>query len=69
MSYLPTASRADATKDAIYEALPHGQLAVIPGASHVLPMEKPALVNQLIREFLESGEPETYLPLRRSPAH
>ena len=52
---------------ALYEALPAGQLAVVPGTSHVLTMEKPALVNQLIVDFLaESGAPGTLAPVRRS---
>ena len=50
---------------AMYEALPRGQLAVVPGASHAVPMEKPALVNQLILEFLVGGEPQTMIPVRR----
>ena len=36
----------------LYESLPKGQLAVVPGASHILPYEKPALVAQLVGEFL-----------------
>jgi pimeloyl-ACP methyl ester carboxylesterase len=51
---------------ALYEALPEGQLAVVPGTSHVLTLEKPAIVNQLILEFLaETGPPITMLPIRR----
>jgi pimeloyl-ACP methyl ester carboxylesterase len=53
----------------LYEALPAGQLAVIPGASHVAFMEKPDLVNGLILGFLaEEGPPATYQPIRRSAA-
>jgi pimeloyl-ACP methyl ester carboxylesterase len=37
---------------AIQRALPDSQLAVVPGASHALPMEKPELVNRLILDFL-----------------
>ena len=33
-------------------ALPDAQLAVVPGTSHALPMEKPELVNRLILDFL-----------------
>jgi pimeloyl-ACP methyl ester carboxylesterase len=52
----------------LYEALPHGQLAVVPGASHLVAAEKPALVNALILEFLAGGgtDPETMMPIRRS---
>ena len=53
----------------MYEALPHGQLAVVPGASHAVPMEKAPLVNQLILEFLQTGEPQTMIPIRRQAQH
>jgi pimeloyl-ACP methyl ester carboxylesterase len=51
---------------AMYEALPHGQLAIVPAASHALPLEKPADVNRLILEFLAGGEPQTMMPVRRA---
>ena len=52
---------------ALYESLPFGQLAVIPGASHPTIFEKPELVNGLILDFLaEEGPPVTYQPVRRS---
>lgn len=52
---------------ALYEALPHGQLAVIPGTSHGSFIEKPDLLNRLILDFLaESSPPETILPVRRA---
>jgi pimeloyl-ACP methyl ester carboxylesterase len=52
---------------ALYEALPLGQLAVVPGASHAVFMEKPDLVNRLIADFLsEEGPPDTLLPIRRA---
>ena len=41
---------------AMYEALPSGQLAVVPGASHALPIEKPAALARLILEFLAADE-------------
>jgi pimeloyl-ACP methyl ester carboxylesterase len=51
----------------LYEALPHGQLAVVPGASHALPMEQPARLADLIRDFLAAtGPPNTFLPVRRA---
>jgi pimeloyl-ACP methyl ester carboxylesterase len=43
----------------------HGQLAVAPGASHLLPMEKPDLFNQLELDFTANPVPETMMPLRR----
>ncbi|MET0147276.1 MAG: alpha/beta hydrolase [Ilumatobacteraceae bacterium] len=52
---------------AIYSALPAGRLAVVPGASHALPLEQPALVATLIVDFLASDEPPpTLLPVRRA---
>jgi pimeloyl-ACP methyl ester carboxylesterase len=51
---------------AMYEALQESQLAVVPGTSHVLALEKPDLVNRLILDYLaETGPPETMVPIRR----
>lgn len=51
----------------LYEALPEGQLAVVPGASHALPLEQPDALNGLIRNFLAAGgPPRTLLPIRRA---
>jgi pimeloyl-ACP methyl ester carboxylesterase len=50
----------------LFEAIPDAQLAVIPGASHVVPIEKPELVNQLVLDFLAAeGPATTMMPLRR----
>lgn len=50
----------------LYESLVAGQLAVVPGASHLVVLEKPAIVNQLVSEFLAGGgATETMMPLRR----
>lgn len=43
----------------------NGQLAVVPGASHLVPMEKPDLFNQLVLDFTASPVPDTMMPLRR----
>jgi pimeloyl-ACP methyl ester carboxylesterase len=51
---------------AFYEALPRGQLAVVPAASHALPLEKPGEVTRLILAFLGGGEPRTVMPARRA---
>jgi pimeloyl-ACP methyl ester carboxylesterase len=48
----------------LFESLPNAQLAVIPGASHVFPLEKPALVNELVIDFLADGQPIRMLPMR-----
>ncbi|WP_203184252.1 alpha/beta fold hydrolase [Streptomyces pratensis] len=53
---------------ALYRAIPGSQLAVVPGASHLVPLEKPELVNRLILDHLAEGEVETMLPIRRAPA-
>jgi pimeloyl-ACP methyl ester carboxylesterase len=51
----------------LYESLPAGQLCVIPGTSHGLPIERPAEVARLVVEFL-AGElpPTTLMPVRRA---
>jgi pimeloyl-ACP methyl ester carboxylesterase len=52
----------------LYESLPHAQLAVIPGASHAVLLEKPALVAQIVRDYLIApAAAETYFPVRRKP--
>jgi pimeloyl-ACP methyl ester carboxylesterase len=43
---------------AMQRALPDSQLAVVPGASHAVPMEKPELVNRLILDFLADDQVE-----------
>jgi pimeloyl-ACP methyl ester carboxylesterase len=43
----------------------NGQLAVIPGTSHLAPMEKPDLFNRLVLDFTSNPHSETMMPLRR----
>ncbi|MEV5374541.1 alpha/beta hydrolase [Streptomyces nondiastaticus] len=43
---------------AMTRALPDAQLAVLPGTSHAVPLEKPGLVNRMLLDFL-SDEQET----------
>ena len=51
----------------LYEALPAGQLAVVPGASHALPLEQPEVLTRLILNFLAADEPpHTLIPIRRA---
>ena len=52
----------------MYEALPNAELAVVPGTSHFLLQEKPALCNQLILEFLANEPVPTVAPMRRAAA-
>ncbi|MFZ0249045.1 MAG: alpha/beta hydrolase [Acidimicrobiales bacterium] len=50
----------------LYESIPGAQLAVVPGASHLLPIEQPEETVRIIRKFLESSlPPATLMPIRR----
>jgi pimeloyl-ACP methyl ester carboxylesterase len=53
---------------ALYRAIPDSRLAVVPGASHLVPLEKPAFVNRLILEHLATDTVETMMPIRRASA-
>lgn len=50
---------------AFYRALPRGELAVVPGTSHGLLVEKPDLCHAILLEFLTSEPVQTYVPVRR----
>jgi pimeloyl-ACP methyl ester carboxylesterase len=51
----------------MYEAIPNGRLAVIPGASHNLVREKPKLMQEIIKDFYKSLDfPITKMPNRRA---
>ncbi|HEY1465862.1 MAG TPA: alpha/beta hydrolase [Acidimicrobiales bacterium] len=54
-----------ASADELARRLPAGQLAVIPGASHVAPLEKPDLFNRLVLDFTANPVVETMMPVRR----
>ncbi len=49
---------------AIAATLPDAQLAVVPGTSHMAPVEKPDLVNRIILDFLSDHQPEKMMSLR-----
>ena len=52
---------------AFFAALPEAQLAIVPGASHGLPMEHPQEVVGLIERFLDSEvPPPTLMPHLRA---
>jgi pimeloyl-ACP methyl ester carboxylesterase len=51
---------------ALYRAIPGSELAVVPGASHAVCMEKPELVNKVVLDFLENEPVAAMLPLRRA---
>ncbi|WP_371606724.1 alpha/beta hydrolase [Streptomyces sp. NBC_01213] len=53
---------------ALYRAVPGAQLAVVPGASHLVPLEKPDLVDRLILDHLAQDGVDTMMPVRRAPA-
>jgi pimeloyl-ACP methyl ester carboxylesterase len=51
----------------MYEAIPNGRLAVIPGASHNLVREKAKLMQTVIKDFYKSQDfPITKMPNRRA---
>ena len=51
----------------MYEGIPNGRLAVIPGASHNLVSEKPKLMQAVIKDFYKSPSfPITKMPNRRA---
>jgi pimeloyl-ACP methyl ester carboxylesterase len=49
-----------------YRSLPDAELAVVPGTSHGLLVEKPGLCNLLITEFLTKEPAATFAPIRRA---
>ncbi|TCN29202.1 hypothetical protein EV644_14023 [Kribbella orskensis] len=48
---------------AVAKAIPDAQLAVVPGTSHTLPIEKPGLVSQLLADFLSDPQTPKYMPM------
>ena len=38
----------------LFHTLPHAQLCIVPGATHLFPIEWPELTNTLILEFLQT---------------
>lgn len=53
---------------ALYRTIPDAELVVVPGTSHLAPIEKPELVNRLILDFLQHDPVHTVLPVRRAAA-
>jgi pimeloyl-ACP methyl ester carboxylesterase len=51
---------------ALYRGLPEAELAVVPGTSHVLVVEKPQLVTRLVLDFLTADPPKPVWPQRRA---
>lgn len=55
---------------AMYRALPQAQLAVVPNASHLLLVEHPGLLRDVVATFLGTQPSPTLMPIRRAhPAH
>jgi pimeloyl-ACP methyl ester carboxylesterase len=52
----------------LYRSVPNAQLAIVPGTSHMLIMEKPEAVTGLILDFLTNDPSPTVMPIRRAPA-
>jgi pimeloyl-ACP methyl ester carboxylesterase len=50
----------------LYHSLPDAELAVVPGTSHGLLVEKPELCNMVITEFLAKDPVQTFAPIRRA---
>jgi pimeloyl-ACP methyl ester carboxylesterase len=51
---------------AMYRSLPDAELAVVPGTSHGLLVEKPDLCNLLITQFMTQDPVQTFAPIRRA---
>jgi pimeloyl-ACP methyl ester carboxylesterase len=51
---------------ALYRGIPDAELAVVPGTSHALIIEKPALCNEIIVDFLTTDPTPTFMPIGRA---
>ena len=52
----------------LYRSIPGAQLAIVPGTSHLLVLEKPDVVTGLVLDFLRNDPTPTMLPIARAPA-
>jgi pimeloyl-ACP methyl ester carboxylesterase len=50
----------------MFRSLPQAELAIVPGTSHGLLVEKPDLCNLLIEDFLTKDPVQTFAPIRRA---
>jgi pimeloyl-ACP methyl ester carboxylesterase len=50
----------------LYRSLPDSELAVVPGTSHLLVLEKPEQVTRLVLDFLTTEPVPTIAPIRRA---
>jgi len=53
---------------ALHRGIGQSELAVVPGTSHFLTQEKPALCNVIVVDFLANDPVPAEAPLRRAPA-
>jgi pimeloyl-ACP methyl ester carboxylesterase len=51
---------------ALYRGIPNAELAVVPGTSHTLLLEKPDLCLRLVGDFLTTDPVPTLAPIRRA---
>jgi pimeloyl-ACP methyl ester carboxylesterase len=51
----------------LFRSIPNAELAIVPGTSHALTMEKPEVVNRLILDFIQNDPSPTMMPIRRTP--
>lgn len=51
---------------ALYRSIPDSELAVVPGTSHALIVEKLDLCNRIIVDFLTNDPVPTFMPIRRA---
>ncbi|GAA2060251.1 alpha/beta hydrolase [Catenulispora yoronensis] len=51
---------------ALYRGIPDSELAIVPGTSHLLVLEKPDAVYSLVAEFLTAQPTPTFMPVRRA---
>jgi pimeloyl-ACP methyl ester carboxylesterase len=57
---------APAHTQALYDGIPDAELAIVPGTSHTLIIEKPELCNRIIIDFLVNAPVATLMPMRRA---
>lgn len=50
----------------LYRSIPASELAVVPGTSHALIIEKPGLCNEIILDALTKKPVPTFMPVRRA---
>ncbi len=51
---------------AMFRAIPDAELAIVPGTSHALIIEKPTLCNQIMLDFLAGDPVPTFMPISRA---